>query len=127
MRFAQKSVQDKSTFTKKMSGFNSLNGNPFGNSDMNTPLIDAEHGNTYSSSIKELSRSLGTFQQHIDKASSLIRRIGTNRDNQNVRDQIKTHLSDGRELVERIAVDLKDFKRFISEARGSEKVRTTLF
>jgi len=106
-----------------MSGFNSLNGNPFGNSDMNTPLIDAEHGNTYSSSIKELSRSLGTFQQHIDKATSLIRRIGREK----FRDQIKTHLSDGRELVERIAVDLKDFKRFISEARGSEKVRTTLF
>jgi hypothetical protein len=109
-------------------------GNPFGTSDMSTPLIDAEHGSSgatadgsYKSAIRILSKSLGSFQQQIDKASNLTRRIGTNRDNQKVRDQIRAHIEEGRSLIQKIGRHLKDFQRFVSEVSGSERVSLNLF
>ena len=100
--------------------------NPFGSSDLNnnlkTPLIEQERHGVHEA-IHNLSKSLTTFQQHIDKASNLSKRIGTNRDNQQVRDQIHAHIDDGRALTSQITVQLKDFLRFVSEVSGSERVR----
>lgn len=110
-------------------------GNPFGSSDfsrndnLRTPLIDAERGSSpvgsYKSAISDLSRSLGLFQQHIDKATNLTRRIGTNRDTQKGRDAVRRHIEEGRSLISTIATMLKDFQRFVSEVSGSEKVSRT--
>ena len=111
---------------------NDHKGNPFGSSDfsrkdnLHTPLIDAERSSSpvgsYKSAISDLSRSLGLFQQHIDKATNLTRRIGTNRDTQKGRDSVRGHIEEGRSSISTIAIMLKDFQRFVSEVSGSEKV-----
>ena len=111
-------------------------GNPFGGSDnLRTPLIDQEQSGgpgkgggqnislNYKSAIANLTKSLRAFQQHIDKASNLSKRIGTNRDNQNIRDQIHSHIDSGRSLTSDITIQLKDFLRYVSEVSGSERVR----
>ena len=109
--------------------FNDMeSGNPFGGSDFNESssnnlktLLISTTTDGYKMAITTLAKSLGTFQQHIDKASHLSKRVGTNRDNQHIRDQIHNHIDQGRSLTSTITVQLKDFLRFVSEVSGSER------
>lgn len=106
--------------------------------NLRTPLIDQRGGSqakggarggrhsdgSYNRAIAELGRSIGTFQQHINAAAALSKRVGTPRDSSRVRDQIHSHINDGRALTSSIADRLKEFQRFVSEASGSERVST---
>ena len=112
-------------------------------SGLRTPLIDQERGGggrrggglsgaggrterwdggSYDTAIAELGRSIGTFQKHINATATLSKRVGTPRDSRKVRDQIHSHIDEGRALTSAIMTSLKDFNRYLSEVGGSERV-----